>query len=39
MKIEMATKSNITKLCSLLDYLFSQEIEFKPNHKIQRRSI
>ncbi len=38
-KIEMATKSNITKLCSLLDYLFSQEIEFKPNHKIQRRAI
>ena len=39
MKIEIATTSDIPKLCTLLDYLFSQEVEFKPNHKIQSRGL
>ena len=39
MKIEIATTSDIPKLCILLDYLFSQEVEFKPNHEIQSRAL
>ncbi len=39
MKIEMATTSDIPTLCALLDYLFSQEIEFKPNHETQSRGL
>ena len=39
MKIEMATTSDIPTLCTLLDYLFSQEIEFKPNHETQSRGL
>ena len=39
MKIEIATTSDVPKLCTLLDYLFSQEVEFKPNHKIQSRGL
>ena len=39
MKIEMATMSDIPTLCTLLDYLFSQEIEFKPNHETQSRGL
>jgi ribosomal protein S18 acetylase RimI-like enzyme len=39
MKIEMATTSNIPTLCTLLDYLFSQEVEFKPDHETQSRGL
>ncbi|MDP7557774.1 MAG: GNAT family N-acetyltransferase, partial [Nitrospinaceae bacterium] len=39
MKIEIATTSDIPSLCTLLDYLFSQEVEFKPDHKIQSRGL
>ena len=39
MKIEMATTSNIPTLCTLLDYLFSQEVEFKPYHETQSRGL
>ena len=39
MKIEMATTSDIPKLCTLLDYLFSQEVEFKPDHETQSRGL
>jgi len=39
MKIEMATTSDIPTLCILLDYLFSQEVEFKPDHETQSRGL
>ncbi len=39
MKVEMATTSNIPTLCTLLDYLFSQEVEFKPDHETQSRGL
>ena len=39
MKIEMATMSDIPTLCTLLDYLFSQEVEFKPDHETQSRGL
>jgi len=39
MKIEMAIKSDIPTLCILLDYLFSQEVEFKPDHETQSRGL
>ena len=39
MKIEMATTPDIPTLCTLLDYLFSQEIEFKPDHETQSRGL
>ena len=39
MKIEMATTSDIPTLCTLLDYLFSQEVEFKPDHETQSRGL
>ena len=39
MKIEMSTTSDIPTLCTLLDYLFSQEVEFKPDHEIQSRGL
>jgi ribosomal protein S18 acetylase RimI-like enzyme len=39
MKIELATTADIPTLCSLLDHLFSQEVEFKPNHEIQSRGL
>ena len=35
----MATTSDIPTLCTLLDYLFSQEIEFKPTHETQSRGL
>ena len=38
-KIEMATTSDIPTSCTLLDYLFSQEVEFKPNHETQSRGL
>jgi hypothetical protein len=38
-KIEMATTSDIPTLCTLLDYLFSQEVEFKPDHETQSRGL
>jgi len=39
MKIEMAITSDIPTLCTLLDYLFSQEVEFKSDHKTQSRGL
>ena len=39
MKIEMAITSDIPTLCALLDYLFSQEVDFKPDHKTQSRGL
>ncbi len=39
MKIEMATTLDIPMLCALLDYLFSQEVEFKPDHETQSRGL
>ena len=39
MKIEMATTSDVPMLCILLDCLFSQEVEFKPDHKTQSRGL
>jgi len=39
MKIEMATTSDIPTLCILLDCLFSQEVEFKPDHETQSRGL
>ena len=39
MKIELATTADIPTLCSLLDHLFSQEVEFKPDHKTQGRGL
>ena len=39
MKIEMAITSDIPTLCALLDYLFSQEVEFKPDHETQSRGL
>ena len=35
----MATTPDIPTLCTLLDYLFSQEIEFKPDHETQSRGL
>ena len=35
----MATTLDIPTLCTLLDYLFSQEVEFKPDHKTQSRGL
>ena len=39
MKIEMAITSDVPTLCTLLDYLFSQEVEFKPDHETQSRGL
>lgn len=39
MKFEVASHSDIPELSKLLDSLFSQEIEFKPNHKSQVRGL
>ena len=35
----MATTSDIPTLCTLLDYLFSQEVEFKSDHETQSRGL
>jgi GNAT superfamily N-acetyltransferase len=39
MVIEKATIEDITELCGLLDILFSQEIEFKPDADAQERGL
>ena len=39
MKFEVASQSDIPKLCELLDSLFSQEAEFKPDNKAQVRGL
>jgi GNAT superfamily N-acetyltransferase len=39
MIIEKATVEDITELCCLLDILFSQEIEFKPDANAQKRGL
>lgn len=39
MEITPATISDIPKLCELLALLFSQEADFQPNSKAQRRGL
>lgn len=39
MIIEKATVEDITELCCLLDILFSQEIEFKPDSNAQQSGL
>ncbi|MBV1950702.1 MAG: GNAT family N-acetyltransferase [Cycloclasticus sp.] len=39
MKFEVASSSDIPELSKLLDSLFSQEIEFKPNDEAQVRGL
>jgi len=39
MKIERATIEDIAQLCILLDYLFAQESEFKPDREAQTRGL
>jgi GNAT superfamily N-acetyltransferase len=39
MVIEKATVQDITELCGLLDILFSQEMEFKPDAEAQERGL
>jgi GNAT superfamily N-acetyltransferase len=39
MEIKQATIADIPELCILLESLFSQEAEFKPNHEVQARGL
>ena len=39
MDIALANSEDIPELCSLLQSLFSQEIEFKPDHKLQVQGL
>lgn len=39
MEITTAISSDIPQLCLLLDQLFAQETEFKPNHEAQSRGL
>lgn len=39
MEINQANLTDIPQLCILLDVLFSQEAEFKPNHELQGRGL
>ena len=39
MKIAQATLTDIPQLCILLDELFSQEVEFTPDHELQGRGL
>ena len=39
MQITPANTSDIPALCALLDILFSQEADFKPNHEAQSRGL
>lgn len=39
MEITTAISSDIPQLCLLLDQLFAQEAEFKPNHEAQSRGL
>lgn len=39
MVIDRATVDDINELCGLLDCLFSQELEFKPDAKVQARGL
>lgn len=39
MQITPADTSDIPALCELLDFLFSQEADFKPNHEAQSRGL
>jgi GNAT superfamily N-acetyltransferase len=39
MQITPAHTSDIPALCALLDILFSQEADFKPNHEAQNRGL
>ncbi len=39
MKIEVAVSSDIPSLCNLLDSLFTQELEFKPDREAQIRGL
>jgi len=39
MQITVATHDDIDDLCRLLDVLFTQEVEFTPDHVAQRRGL
>ena len=39
MEINQADLTDIPQLCILLDVLFSQEAEFKPNHELQGKGL
>ena len=39
MEINQADLTDIPQLCILLDVLFNQEAEFKPNHELQGRGL
>jgi len=39
MQILKAKNEDISELCQLLDILFSQEAEFKPNHDAQKKGL
>ena len=39
MEITEATIADIPELCVLLESLYSQEAEFKPNHEVQARGL
>ena len=39
MEINQADLTDIPQLCILLDVLFNQEAEFKPNHELQARGL
>lgn len=39
MEIALASLSDIPELCELLGILFSQEVEFVPNHEAQSRGL
>ena len=39
MQVTGGTPSDIPELCKLLDFLFTQEAEFKPNQEAQRRGL
>jgi len=39
MKIEIAKSSDIPELCELLNLLFTQEAEFKPDRNAQVRGL
>ena len=39
MEIGRATIKDIPELCTLLDYLFEQELEFEPDREVQSRGL
>ena len=39
MQLRVAVIEDISELCGLLNYLFEQEVEFKPDEKIQTKGL